>query len=333
MSTICYQSMLMDDPPETSELLTFARTVEARSISRAARELGVPRPTVGRRLARLEQKLGVKLLRRTTRAMALTDAGEALYARARVVLAAVRDAELSVRRSDEAVRGLLRVSAPPRATDSFGAMVSDFLTRFPEVRLELDMSARHVDLIAEGYDLAIRAASELPPGLVARRLLRSRQVAVATPAYLAEKGAPKRVTELAKHACLVGFERGEHPVTHWPMLRGGKVRVEPTLASNALEVIHAAALAGRGIAMLPLMVVYDDLEAGRLAAVLPERLGSDVHIAAVYPDREFVSPALRAFIDAVVAWAKSDAQFSRELPPCPAHKCAAKKATKPRTKR
>lgn len=333
MSTICYQSMQMDDPPETSELLTFARTVEARSISRAARELGVPRPTVGRRLARLEQKLGVRLLRRTTRAMALTDAGEALYARARVVLAAVRDAELSVRRSDDAVRGLLRVSAPPRAKDSFAAMVSDFLGRYPEVRLELDLSARHVDLIAEGYDLAVRAAQELPPGLVARRLFRSRQVAVATPGYLKEKGAPKRVTELTKHACLVGFERGEHPVTHWPMLRGGKVRVEPTLASNAIEVIHAAALAGRGIAMLPLMTVYDDLAAGRLVAVLPERLGSDVHLAAVYPDREFVSPALRAFIDAVVAWAKSDAEISRELPPCPAHKAAAKKATKPRAKR
>lgn len=333
MSTICYQSMQMDDPPETSELLTFARTVEARSISRAARELGVPRPTVGRRLARLEQKLGVRLLRRTTRAMALTDAGEALYARARVVLAAVRDAELSVRRSDDAVRGLLRVSAPPRAKDTFAAMVSDFLARYPEVRLELDLSARHVDLIAEGYDLAVRAASELPPGLVARRLFRSRQVAVAAPGYLKEKGAPKRVTELVKHACLVGFERGEHPVTHWPMLRGGKVRVEPTLASNAIEVIHAAALAGRGIAMLPLMTVYDDLAAGRLEAVLPERLGSDVHLAAVYPDREFVSPALRAFIDAVVEWAKTDAEISRVLPPCPAHKAAAKKTAKPRAKR
>lgn len=105
----------MHDLPETSELMTFARTVEARSISaRGARKLGVPRPTVGRRLARLEQKLGgARLLRRTTRTMTLTDAGEALYVRARVVLAAVRDAEASVRRSDDAVRGLLRVPGRP----------------------------------------------------------------------------------------------------------------------------------------------------------------------------------------------------------------------------
>ena len=118
--------MQMDEIPETSELLTFVRTVEAGSISRAARELQLPRPTVGRRRGRLEEKLGVRLLRRTTRAMALTDAGEAFFTQARAVLAAVRDAEASVRRGDGAVRGLLRVTTPLLQGTGFGAMLADF---------------------------------------------------------------------------------------------------------------------------------------------------------------------------------------------------------------
>jgi len=315
--------MQMDELPETAEFLTFVRTVEARSISRAARELGVPRPTVGRRLARLEEKLGVRLLRRTTRTMVLTDAGEALYQRARGVIAAVREAEQSVRRSDDAVRGTLRVSAPPMNLVHFGAMISDFIGRYPDVRLELDLTTRHVDLAAGSYDVAIRAAAQLPPGLIARNLMRSRLVAVASPEYLARQGTPRRVTELAKHACLVGFAQGEHPSTHWPLVRGGQVRVEALMATNDLGVLHTAALGGRGVALLPLPLVYDDVAAGKLVAVLPERLGGETQLAVVYPEREFVAPAVRAFVDAAVTWAKAAPELTRKMPACDEH---AKKA-------
>ncbi|MBK6528383.1 MAG: LysR family transcriptional regulator [Deltaproteobacteria bacterium] len=313
----------MDELPETTEFLTFVRTVEARSISRAARELGVPRPTVGRRLARLEEKLGVRLLRRTTRTMVLTDAGEALYQRARGVIAAVREAEQSVRRSDDAVRGTLRVSAPPMNLLHFGAMISDFIGRYPDVRLELDLTTRHVDLAAGSYDVAIRAAAQLPPGLIARNLMRSRLVAVASPEYLARHGTPRRVTEIAKHACLVGFAQGEHPSTHWPLVRGGQVRVEALMATNDLGVLLTAALGGRGVALLPLPLVYDDVAAGKLVAVLPERLGGETQLAVVYPEREFVAPAVRAFVDAVVTWAKGAPELTRKMPACDEH---AKKA-------
>ncbi len=315
--------MQMDELPETTEFLTFVRTVEARSISRAARELGVPRPTVGRRLARLEEKLGVRLLRRTTRTMVLTDAGEALYQRARGVIAAVREAEQSVRRSDDAVRGTLRVSAPPMNLLHFGAMISDFIGRYPDVRLELDLTTRHVDLAAGSYDVAIRAAAQLPPGLIARNLMRSRLVAVASPEYLARHGTPRRVTEIAKHACLVGFAQGEHPSTHWPLVRGGQVRVEALMATNDLGVLLTAALGGRGVALLPLPLVYDDAAAGKLVAVLPERLGGETQLAVVYPEREFVAPAVRAFVDAVVTWAKGAPELTRKMPACDEH---AKKA-------
>src|SRR6185312_15683752 len=180
----------MKDPVETSELLAFTRIVDAKSLSRAARELRAPRPTISRRLARLEARLGVRLLRRTTRSLALTDAGEALYRQARLVLEAVAAAEASVRRPDDVMAGELRVSAPPIFDASFFDIVSAFAKRHPHLRVQIHASTREVDLRREGYDVAIRAGSEISPGLVARNLFRSKLVLVASPAYLAEAGAP-----------------------------------------------------------------------------------------------------------------------------------------------
>lgn len=304
---ICYKMMHMKELPETAELQTFVTTVSSRSISKAARTLGVPRPTVSRRLARLEERLGVRLLRRTSRVMTLTDAGEVLYARTRVVLAAVQDAVVSVERSDNAVRGTLRVSIPPMDDRRVDGLISTFLGDYPEVRLELDASARHVDLIADGYDVALRASFDLPPGLIARNLVRTRSVAVAAPSYLARFGCPAKVGEMAKHRCLAGFMKGEHPATEWPRLRGGTFRIEPILASNNLSVLCAAARAGHGIALLPMMVVQADLQAGHLRTVMSDRIGAETRLDVVYAEREFISPAVRAFVDAAVVWA------SREL--------------------
>jgi DNA-binding transcriptional LysR family regulator len=302
MGRICSKTMHSEDLPETSELLTFARVVETRSISRAARELGVPRPTVGRRLARLEERLGVRLIKRTTRTMALTDAGEQLYRRARAVLEAVRDASRSVQREDGAVRGLLRASIPPMQGMAFGAFIAEFSERYPDVRVELEASSRYVDLVAGGFDVAIRASTELAPGLIARPLAKSRLYAVAAPSYLQGAPAIKRSSDLAKHQCLSGFDRGEHPATHWPLLNGGRVAIEPRLVSNDLMILRDAMLSGLGIALLPEPSVRDDLAEGRCACVLPNAVGATATIAVVYADRELVPPAVRAFIDAVVRW-------------------------------
>ena len=132
----------MADAIETSELVAFTRTVEAKSLSGAAAALGAPRATIGRRLARLEERLGVRLLRRTTRALALTDAGDAFYRHARIVLDAVEQAEASVRKSDEFIRGTLRVATPPMLDPSFNALVCDFARTYPEVQIQIDASAR-----------------------------------------------------------------------------------------------------------------------------------------------------------------------------------------------
>jgi DNA-binding transcriptional LysR family regulator len=299
----CYFFDLMNDAMETSELLAFTRTVEAKSLSRAAAELGAPRATIGRRLARLEERLGVRLLRRTTRALALTDAGNALYRHARIVLDAVEQAEASVRTSDKVIRGTLRVAIPPMTDPSFNALVCNFARAYPEVRIHVDASSRHVDLLREGYDLALRASTELEPGLVARTVARTSTVAVAAPAYLAAHGAPRRARDLRAHRCLLGFMPNGLPQTHWPKAGGGKISVEGSFVSNDITLLADAALCGLGIAVLPALLVGPLLESGSLVRVLPELIHAESRVAVVYQERELLPPQVRAFIDALVAWA------------------------------
>jgi DNA-binding transcriptional LysR family regulator len=301
----------MPDPIETSELLAFTRTVEAKSLSRAAAELGAPRATIGRRLARLEERLGVRLLRRTTRALALTDAGDAFYRHARIVLDAVLQAEASVRKSDQVIRGTLRVATPPMLDPSFNALVCDFARAYPEVQIHVDASSRYVDLVREGYDVALRAGTELEPGLVARTLARTSAVAVAAPAYLDTNGTPKTARDLRTHRCLVGFTPAGLPQTHWPKAGGGKISVEGSFVSNDITLLMDAAVRGLGIAVLPTLLVGVPLERGALVRVLPELIHAESRVSVVYQEKELLAPQVRAFIDALVAWAPTAINAAR----------------------
>jgi DNA-binding transcriptional LysR family regulator len=303
-------------PVETSELLAFSKTVDAKSLSRAAVELGVPRATISRRLARLEERLGVRLLRRTTRSLALTDAGDAFYRHARMALDAVTRAEESVRRSGDAVRGTLRVSVPPFQDASFNAMLLDFAERYPDVELSVEFSTHHVDLRRMGYDVALRAGMDIEPGLVARTLAKAPVICAASPAYLAAHGAPKRPQDLRRHRCVVGFARGELPQTHWPLAGGGRIRVEGSFASNDMSVLRDATVRGLGIALLPLMLVGAEVARGDLVQVLAGQVEAESRVAVVYAEREFMPPQVRAFVDTVVAWSAKG--FSQRLtPPAP----------------
>jgi DNA-binding transcriptional LysR family regulator len=299
---------------ETAELQAFVQTVEARSLARAARELGVPRATLGRRLARVEERLGVRLLRRTTRRLALTDAGEELYRHARGVLAAVREAEAAVRRTDGAVRGLLRVSLPLSSEDALHGLLLDFGARYPDVRVEAQFSSHHVDLLGAGYDVGIRASPSIAPGLIARTLARVPLRAVASPAYLARAGLPGSPEELARHACIVGFSMGERPATQWPLAGGGHLRVEGVLATNDILLQREAARAGRGIALLPEIILRGDLLDGTLVPVLAGAVGGVTQVAVVYPERELLPPAVRAFVQFVVERGPSLFPSLREAP-------------------
>ncbi len=321
MDFICYQTIQMprahvataSEPLETAELLAFTRVVEAKSLSKAAQQLKIPRATLGRRLARLEERLGTRLVRRTTRSLAITDAGELLYHRARVALDAITQAESAVRRGDGALRGELRVSLPPVSTPEFVDVLLSFAREHPEVRCHFDFSTRHVDLSREGYDAALRATdSELEPGLVAKLISRSPSVAVASPRYLEANGTPRTAKELQGHRCIMGFRRGEHAQTTWPRLGGGSVRVEGSFFANDHRVLAEAVFAGMGIGMLPEIFVREPLERGIFVRVLPEILGGDARVSIVYAERELMPPQLRAFVD----WVSARLPAIMVKPPC-----------------
>jgi DNA-binding transcriptional LysR family regulator len=309
----------MHEPVENAELLAFTKAVEARSLSRAAAQLGVPRATIGRRLARLEERLGARLLRRTTRSLTLTDAGDTFYRHARIVLDAVTSAEASIRQTDDVVRGDLRISVPPMIDEDFFGMISAFAKDHPAVRLQVHFSSRHVDLQRDGFDVALRAGSHIEPGIIARTLARQPVIAVASPQYLATNGTPRRKNDLKKHRCLMGFARGELPQTHWPV-GGAMIHVEGSMFSNEIRLLANAAVHGLGIAFLPTFVVHEHLRSGALVQVLAGIVEADSRIAVVYPERELIPPQVRAFVEALVAWG---ARFAAQSEP------ARRKPTKP----
>jgi len=300
----------MREAPETSELQSFVQIADAGSISGAAQELELPRATVSRRLARLEDRLGVKLIHRTTRQLQLTESGEELYHHARSIMQAVAIAAQSVRRSDDVPRGLLRVSAPPLDSPRFREVLLSFVTRFPEVRLELISSTRHEDMIANNIDVAWRAGVNIDPGLIARRLLSSEVLAVASPAYLERLGAPASPADLERHECLVGFAQGARPATHWPLHDGGQLRVEGRLVSNDVHLLLDAACRGMGIAMLPAMIVRAAMAEGSVVSVLPGVLGASSQVALVYPDKRLLKPSVRAFVDHILGWIADDPHWA-----------------------
>ncbi|MCB9680562.1 MAG: LysR family transcriptional regulator [Alphaproteobacteria bacterium] len=279
----------------------FVAVVERGSLAAAARELGVPRPTLSRQLARLEERLGVSLLHRTTRRVVTTRAGEALYPRARRVLDEAAAAVDDVRRQDDVPRGLLRVTAPTAFDGVVDDLFSGFLARWPEVSLELLVTPRHVDLVAEGFDVAIRAGALVHPELVARRLMATDLIAVASPAFLARHGTPTDVDTLARMPCVLAVAENGPPTTAWPLRDGGSVTVDGPFRSNDLFARRGATLAGLGVGLVPHHVVRGALADGRLVQVLADVVGAPSHAWVVWPERAYLEPKVRAFVDHVVA--------------------------------
>lgn len=279
----------------------FVAVVENGSVAAAARRLGIPRPTLSKRLTRLEENLGVRLVHRSTRRLVLTEAGQKLFLRARRIVAEARAAREEVARLDDTPRGLLRVSVPHgRSMAWLDVLVLEFLTRYPEVSLEIVATSRHVDLVAEGVDVALRGGVVADESLIGRTLTRTDSAPVASPAYLARHGVPTTPEDLDVHECLLGFASGESPERSWPLRGGGSVKVQGRLATNDLGTRQALAVAGQGITLLPLRFAADDLDSGRLVPVLEGQIGIEGAITAVWVERDFVDAKVRAFVDLVV---------------------------------
>jgi len=283
---------------------TFVRVVEAGSISGAAERLDIAKSAVSRRLADLEQHLGVQLFRRTTRRMDLTDTGRSLYERALRLLADLQETELAVSSEHGALSGNLRVAAPLSfGLLHLGSAVNDFLHLHPDIRFDLDFNDRQVDILQESFDVAIRIAELEDSSLIARPIAPIRTVVTASPAYLAEHGTPRTPEELAAHRCLLYTNLAEPGLWCYRDAGGqpGEVRVSPALKANNGDFLRQAAVDGRGIVLQPLFICYEAIERGELVVVLDDYQWHGVNAYAVYPQTRHLSQRVRAFVDFLVA--------------------------------
>jgi len=282
---------------DLNEIVVFARVVEAGSFTGAARALGMPKSTVSRKVSDLEEQLGARLLHRTTRKLSLTDAGNTYYQHARRVVDEIEEAELAVTRMQEAPRGLLRITTP-LTFRYLGPVVASFLDRYPDVRVEMVGTDRVVDLVDEGFDLAVRVGRLRDSTLIARSLGADRNVIAASPAFLAAHSAPASPAQLAETTC-IAFGGSSDPTT-WTLMADGEplsVEVSARLVVNDFDIVRETALAGLGVAQLPLSMSVDDLRAGRLVRVLADWCSPPVPVHAVYPSTRHLSPKVSAFLD------------------------------------
>ena len=297
-------------------MAAFARIVEAGSFSAAARELGRSKSAVSKQIARLEDRLGVRLLNRTTRRLSLTEAGRSFHEGCRRMLAEAEAAERAMTYLSGAPRGTLRVNAPM----SFGVLhvapaLAGFMRRYPEISVELVLDDREVDLVGEGFDVGVRIRALPDSSLVARRLAPFRRFVCAAPSYLAAHGAPEAPEDLPRHACLLYSYQAERSV--W-RLRGPsgerRIGVSGRLTANNGGALRSAALAGLGLAFLPSFIVGDDLREGRLDRVLPDwSTADDIAVHAIYPVGRNLSPKVRVFVDHLAERFGPDPYWDRGL--------------------
>ena len=284
------------------EMQAFVAVVDAGSFVRAAEALGSSKAAVSRYVSDLEDRLGVRLLNRTTRSLSMTYDGQAFYYHCTELLAALEEAEGDLSTRSAEASGLVRISAPV----TFGILHlaplwGDFLARYPKVRLDVALSDRAVDLVEDGFDLAIRISSVMQPSLIARQLAATRLVLCASPGYLARRGTPQHAHELAQHDVVAytygafrdewTFDGPDGEVT---------VKVSPRLYANNGDTCRAAALRGQGVILQPDFLIGGDLRSGELVEILPDYRTGDLGVYAIYASRRHLPLKLRYLIDFLV---------------------------------
>jgi DNA-binding transcriptional LysR family regulator len=286
---------LWDDRPvsDLDELQAFVAVVDSGSFVAAAKTLGLTTSTVSRRLAALEDRLDSRLVERTTRRLHVTEAGRRLHARVAPALREVVEAERAVRDQRDVPRGLLRVTSVPLVTRQFLVpTAARYLELHPDTQVEILATRRLVDLVGEGFDLAVRPGPLKDSSLMSRRLVPGHAVVCASPDYLARRGRPERISDLAEHDCISWRPTG-------PTWRLGDepLEVSGRLLVNDPDLARLAALRGVGIAQVPVFAAEPDLRAGRLVALLEDEAQTTLRLQAVWPSSRHLSARVRAFLD------------------------------------
>ena len=286
-----------------TDIAVFVRVVERGSFTLAADDLALSRAVVSKYVSRLEERLGARLMHRTTRRLSLTEAGAALFEASRGAIERIEEAEAAVAQFQSAPKGRLRISAPMSfGILHLGSAVAEFSRAFPEVTIDLKLDDRFVNLIEENVDVAVRIGALTDSSLVARRIAKAQAVACAAPAYLEARGEPETPEDLAGHDCLLYSYLSTANVWRFqgPDGRDIPVAVSGPLRVNNGILLADAAAAGRGIVMGPSFYVAPRIRAGELRRILKAYRLPELGIHAVYPQRDFVPPKVRAFVDFLI---------------------------------
>ncbi len=283
---------------DLNELLVFARVVQAGSLTGAAGALAMPKSTVSRKLSELEARLGVRLLQRTTRKLSLTDVGRTYFDDAARIVGEIEDAERTVSNLDSVPRGLLRVTAPINAA-FLGPIISEYLERFPDVRLDLFCTGRAVDLVEERFDVGIRAGVLADTSLIARSLGSVKWFLVATSAYLKKRGRPKSPDDLKKHDLLIFGEGSERTKLRLQNANGdaAQVSVAARLMVTDMDVLADVVRASLGIALLPAFGCAAELREKKFERVLPKWSAPSTPVQVLYPSTRHMSPKVKTFVE------------------------------------
>jgi DNA-binding transcriptional LysR family regulator len=297
-------------------MAVFKQVVDAGSFAAAARHFGISPEMAGNHVRGLEKHLGVRLLNRSTRRLNVTEAGGMYYERCTRILSDIQDAEAEVGTLQASPRGLLRVAAPV----TFGIRhvapaVSDYMARYPDVKIDVAVSDRYVNLIEEGFDLAIRIGDLPDSNLIARRLASARLVVCAAPAYLERAGHPQTPADLSRHACLI-YAEADAAATWRFQAQDGRtetVNVSGPLTCTNPVFVHRVALAGHGVVRGPNYELGDDIAEGRLVPLLRDWQSGELSIHALYPHRSLLTAKVRSFVEFLAQRFASEPEWGRGM--------------------
>lgn len=274
----------------------FCRVIETQSFTQAAQLEQISLAMASKLIAQLEEHLNVRLLHRTTRKITPTEAGLLYYQRCLPILNELKDAENSVSNITSTLQGKITISLPMDFGSRFVApYLGQFMTTYPNIQLNIEFSDRRVDVVAEGYDLALRIGTLEDSSIVAKRIARSELVLIASPDYLAKQGTPENLEQLTEHTCLI-YENHQQ----WQFTDGDqKVKIKPNahVISNNGYALLQMTKAGQGIVNLPLFLAKEDINAGRLIEILPQYKQHSIDISVLYPHRRYLSPKVKVLIE------------------------------------
>jgi DNA-binding transcriptional LysR family regulator len=286
-----------------SSMLSFVKVVEHNGFSSAARQLNLATSVVTTHVKSLEDRLGVRLLNRTTRNVSITEAGRAYYERCVQILSEIEEAEEAAQVLQAKPRGVLRLNTSSAIPSLIAPSIAEYNEMYPDVTVRLTATGRMIDLIEEGFDLAIRYAAVPDSSLIIRRLASYRVVVCASPQYLAKRGRPKHPSDLAQHNCLIYYDASYGKDGKEWLFTGPdgefSVRVSGTLETNSPDALRAAALGGHGLLVAPAHIILENLKSGALVPLLSDFLPKQFSVDALYPHREHLPAKVRTFIDVV----------------------------------